>query len=444
MGAAHSTFSASAADRWMQCPGSIVLSADAPRTASQYAAEGTVAHLVLTAALNQNTPAAEFIGMVFEADGFTFTVEEDMARHVQVCIDYVNDLKGADGILLVDQRVNYAKYLGVPEDQAWGTADVIVLRGDEVIVVDFKYGMGVEVSAERNRQMSLYALGALDMLESTMGEKPGRVRLAISQPRISVKPSEYDLSTADLEAWGLGEARSAACSVVNAQSEPPINEGQAEDWNGLYLRPGEKQCRFCPAKATCPALRAEVANTVFNGTPADPDEFTADFGGMTPKQQIALHSGDANTSGVRLDDEDGRKWLSACLSKVDLIEDWCKAVRAEVERRLLAGEPIPGFKLVQGKQGNRAWSDAALAEKMLREQFRLPIEEAYDLKLISPTTAEKLHKAGKIGPRQWSKAEALITRTAGKPHVAPTSDPRPALDIKPAADDFQPVTEDLA
>ena len=57
---------------------------------------------------------------------------------------------------------------------------------------------------------------------------------------------------------------------------------------------------------------------------------------------------------------------------------------------------------------------------------------------------EKLVKAEKIGPRQWPKAEALVVRAAGKPHVAPESDPRPALDVAPvSAAEFQPVDDML-
>ena len=69
--------------------------------------------------------------------------------------------------------------------------------------------------------------------------------------------------------------------------------------------------------------------------------------------------------------------------------------------------------------------------------FRLKVEEMYDFKLISPTTADKLAKAETIGKRQWPKLQGLIVQSEGKPHVAPASDPRPALDIRPVADDFE-------
>lgn len=421
--AAHSRWSASKFESLMLCPGKIVLEAGKPNSTSKYAAEGTAAHQVLTWALQEDRPAAAYIGRVIEADGFTFEVDEDMARHVQVCVDYVNDLKGDDGTIFADSRVNYAQYLDTPEAEAWGTADVIVARGTELIVVDFKYGMGVEVSAEKNPQMSLYALGALQAYHGLVTDFE-TVRMAISQPRIKSAPSEYDITVDEIEAWGRGAARSAVNSCKMAQQTH-----HDEAWRGAFLRPGEKQCKFCKAKATCPALRTEVIDGTFDKQPASPDEF-AD---MTP-----LSVGDA---GMHTDVQ----WLAACLSKADLIEDWCKAIRAEAEKRLLAGAPVPGYKLVQGKRGARQWADAKVAEETLKT-MRIKLEDMYDFKLISPTSAEKLHKAEVIGPRQWPKVQALFTQSEGKPHVAPVYDSRPALVVTPVVDDFTDVTpaDDLA
>ena len=134
-------------------------------------------------------------------------------------------------------------------------------------------------------------------------------------------------------------------------------------------------------------------------------------------------------------------WLSAALGKIDLIEDWCKAVRAEAERRLLAGQPVPGWKLVQGKKGARQWADAKAAEDALKS-MRLKPDDMYEMKLISPTTAEKLYKAGTIGPRQWPHLQGLITQSEGKPHVAPESDSRPALVVTPVVEEFADLTTD--
>ena len=128
------------------------------------------------------------------------------------------------------------------------------------------------------------------------------------------------------------------------------------------------------------------------------------------------------------------------MSTTDLIEAWCKAVRAKVEAELLAGNSVPGFKLVQGRRGARKWADLTAAEQALKA-MRLKVEEMYDLSLISPTTAEKLHKAGTIGPRQWPKLQTLVVQPEGMPSVAPESDKRPALAVQASADEFDNVAE---
>lgn len=428
---AHSYWSASKFESIMLCPGKIVLEDGAPENTSSYAAEGTAAHQVLTWALQEDRPAAAYIGRQIHLDragkvcepadaAYTYEVDAEMAEHVQVCVDYVNDLRGDDGVVFADIRVNYSSYLDTPVESAWGTADVVVARGSELIVVDFKYGRGVEVSAERNPQMSLYALGALYAYQGLVADFT-RVRMAIVQPRVKRAPSEWDCSVEELEAWGRSTARSAVASALLA-----AQTFGAEDWQETFLRPGEKQCKFCKAKATCPALRAEVASAVSPsvGAPASPDEF-ADLDVLAAEE-------------LQYADE---AWLSVALGKIDLVEDWCKAVRAEAERRLLAGQPVPGWKLVQGKKGARQWADAKAAEDALKS-MRLKQEDMYEMKLISPTTAEKLYKAGTIGPRQWPRIQELITQSEGKPHVAPESDPRPALEVKPVVEEFADLTTD--
>lgn len=440
MTSAHSTWSASGFEQKMLCPGSHVLQQGKPRRSSQYAAEGTAAHQVLTWALQESRPAAAYIGRVIEADDFTFTVDEDMAGHVQVCIDYVTDAAGDEGVIFADIRVNYSQYLDTPELEAWGTADVIIARGDELIVIDFKYGMGVEVSAERNPQMSLYALGALQAYQGLVADFE-RVRMVISQPRIKKAASEFDISVEELETWGRSTARSAVNTCRNAMTVDRTQVTSEVSWDQVYLRPGEKQCKFCSAKAECPALRAEVhAYALGSGhaTPATPDEFAE-------CDPVPVHEAIGTV-------DDGPQWLAVCLSKVDLIEDWCKAIRAETERRLLAGESVPGYKLVQGKKGNRQWESDEQAKEVLKS-IRLRDDQMYDFSVKSPAQIAKLGPAldkngaikpikdgdpkPVIGPRQWPRVAAIIKQSQGKPHVAPVDDPRPALEIKPVVDDFE-------
>jgi Protein of unknown function (DUF2800) len=421
--ALHSTFSASAAARWLACPGSIVLSQGIKDSTSRHAAEGTVAHGLLEAYLVRSEAPETRVGEYILQDGFSICVEQDMVDALRRAITAIDEMTRLADTRQAETRVNYAQWLGVERDQAWGTADLIAVFAEarELLVGDLKFGRGVEVSAVENEQMMLYAGGALLEMDA-LGIDIDTVRLVIYQPRITDTPSEWAISRAELETWLTGRARSGAISVTNAQGSWRDIDGGL--WDETYLSPGEKQCRWCRAKAAgpggmCPALRAEVADTVFDQVPASPDDFEnltidnpAQDNGYTPE------------------------WLAACLSKVDLIEDWCKAVRAEAERRLCAGEPVPGYKLVQGKRGNRSWGDPAAAEAQLKA-MRLKTEEMYDLKLISPPSAEKLAKAKIIGPRQWPKLQALITQTEGKPHVAPASDPRPPITVQPVEEAFE-------
>lgn len=301
-----------------------------------------------------------------------------------------------------------------------------------------------------NPQLALYALGGLvefAKLREMLGMPPAsRVRLAISQPRVSSKPSEYDMTVAELEAWGRTTARSAVNSARNALRLYEVHgQGSTHErqgWERTFLRPGEDQCRFCRAKATCPALRDEMLSAVVGHAPATADEFA-----------------DLSIPGKDHIEPTTDEWLDAAYPKLDRIVDWTKAVLAEIERRALAGAQFKTCKLVEGRQGPRAWDDAAAVEEYLKEKVRLKNEEMYDLKLKSPTQIEKLapplDKEGKvipaadgskpaIGPRQWKEVVSHIVRSPGGKHVAPITDKRPALVITPVAEEFEPVSQPSA
>jgi hypothetical protein len=401
-------FSASQLDRLFACPGSAVLTVEIPRTSTQYSAWGTACHAVAAEALADGDKVyAELLGTKITADDFEFDVDAEMVEVARVYTDYVRDVAGPDGTILVEQRVEFGPHVGLPpEHEGFGTADALVIRGSELIVVDLKTGRGVEVDADSS-QLKAYAIGCLTIAEEVADIE--RVRLVIVQPR-NGGVKEHDLWVDDLRAWAREQAAPACRRVLQAVA----------DFSVGHLNPGEEQCRFCPAKATCPALRDAVADTVLGTTPASPDEFAEAY----------VSAPDEHTP------ED---WLAAALARVDLIEDWCAAVRAEAHRRLADGLPVPGFKLVPGKRGARAWTDATAAEELLRKKFRLTTEQAYDLKLISPTSAEKLAKAGALGPRQWASLQELVYQPSGKPNVAPDSDPRPAIVVRAVAEEFPTV-----
>ena len=122
---------------------------------------------------------------------------------------------------------------------------------------------------------------------------------------------------------------------------------------------------------------------------------------------------------------DSPEHLAAAYRYVSMIRSWCDAVEDSTRKRLAEGAAVPGWKLVAGRAGIRKWSDVKEAEEILRRALKA--DEVYDRKLISPTSAEKLMKAKRIGPKQWERLNELISRADGKPAIVPADDPREAI-----------------
>lgn len=415
--AEHSKFSASAAERWLACPGSIPMSEGKPDRTSVHAARGTAAHKLLEDYLVDGVLPESRIDEVFEIDGHTIIVDQSLVDNVRWAIDNAAEITKGYDIVQAESRTNYATWLNVPAEDGFGTADItgVHVAQRELLVADYKNGHK-PVNAVENPQMMLYAGGKLLEFEDAVDIET--VRMVILQPEAGA-PKEHVVSVDELRAWGTGRARSGAASVLLAEqtfAEPPTQE-----WTDTFLASGD-HCQWCKAKATCPKLRGDVIAAV----QAD------DAGDVTAEMFEDMR--DVRMPTAQTDE----KWLAVAFGKLDLIESWVDAVRTEVARRLAAGEPVPGYKLVQGKKGARAWANAAEAEEALKA-MRLKVEEMYDLKLISPTTAEKLTKGDSpvIGPRQWKKLQERIVQAEGKPHVAPESDPRSAITVQPVAEMFE-------
>lgn len=382
----HSPFGPSASHRWINCPGSIAAEQDAldagviePSKGSVHTAEGTAAHEIAEDALN-GVDVSKFIGTVIEVDGeFAVEITKEMVDYVQVYVDYVLTHKGD---LRVEQRVEYTDWVV----NGYGTSDAIVLQKDRLVCVDLKYGKGVAVFAEGNTQAMLYALGAYQGLTKAQQKKVKSVLMVIVQPRLdSISESEISISDLLKHAERFSQASQAAL-LPNAP-----------------MSPGEEQCRWCPVKVFCPALKA-----------------------MTEKAIIAQFDNiDELTPVNRLSNDD----LRFALENSKLIKSWLDAVEKHVQSKLENGEGFDGFKLVAGRS-SQSWTDEAETVDALE---MLLGDDAYTKKILSPPQAKKA-----LGKKMEKHIEYLITKSSGRPTMVPEDDKRPAINV--TASDFEILT----
>ena len=294
--------------------------------------------------------------------------------------DYIQELKQTnDAIVLLEQRVDFSPW--VPE--GFGTCDCILIQGDTLTIIDYKYGQGVAVSAVDNPQMKLYALGALN--DYGIALDVARVEMHIFQPRIN-NISRDSLTVEELTAWAEKTVKPIAQKAIKGK--------------GAY-EPGE-HCRFCPHSGRCRALTKVCTEYV-------------------------------TTHGIKASVPVLAPWeVAEVLRMKPLVSLWLKKVEAQALTDLLDGKEVPGYKVVTGKEGNRKWTDELQVAEALKAAGYSQ-EEYTETKLLSPAGMDKA-----IGKKKAAELlETFIGRSPGAPTVVPVTDKRPAYDrLAEAQKDF--------
>ena len=394
--AAHALLSPSAAERWINCPASVFLNKDIPDEGSVYADEGTAAHTIMELAGKEyfkgfefdsikTTLALKLAEMMTRGPQGKFTITDAWADEVINCARvWLTELDkvcgGFPDYVAFETRVNSVE---IPNGSMGGTADCLMLVGGTLHVFDYKHGQGVPVSAENNPQLSLYGYMAY---MSHLDLPVKNVELHIVQPRAD-NTNAWKTSVEHLCTW--------FDEIVQPQAERVISICETGKYTLEDFTVTKSGCRFCKAKAACPAMTREVSTEL-----------------DLPRVLTV---------------PDSTEKLARLLDFKPVAEAYFDAVEKKVFDLLSNGQSVPGFKLVSGRPGNRKWTDSAQALDELKKA-KLKMSEYYKTpEVISPSQAEKLFKQGVIGERKWQTLQGLITRSEGKPTLAAVTDKRPAL-----------------
>ena len=310
---------------------------------------------------------------------------EEMLNVIPVYVDYCaseyNSAKSqnSETVMEIEQKLDLTEY--VPE--SFGTADCIIISDGTIEVIDLKYGKGVPVYADANRQLMLYGLGALRKFDVMYDIQ--NVKLTIVQPRIN-NISTWQISVEDLMHWAETELRPAAKLAF---------EGKGEIKAGSW-------CKFCSVKNQCKALA---------------------------EQQLEIAKYEFKKPEFLSDDE-----ISDILKRAHKFIEWINSIEEYAQTEAYNGNKVwPGFKVVEGVS-RRKWIDEEKVIDTLYSRFpELSDDQIFDTKLVSISQIEKL--LGKKAVQE--KLSDVIVKPQGKPTLVPDTDKRPSIGIEDAINDFK-------
>lgn len=329
---AHAILSASGADRWLNCPGSVALTKDMPDTTSEYAEWGTMCHELGELALRNRLLGEHIVIPEGRFDAEMFTAVAAYRTYVEELISQY----GEEPVIFIEERLDFSRW--VPHGFGTGDLVLIFVAAKTVVVVDLKGGQGIRVDAEDNPQLKLYGAGALDLCAGICDIE--NVRVCIAQPR-KEHFDDWTISAPELLAW-LERTVAPIAQIAMA---------------GTGKLAAGDHCVFCKAKAQCPE-RAREAMELFEEHDVIP--------GLLTFEQIA-----------------------ALLPKLNRIKSWATEIQDFAYAQAKDyGAKIPGYKLVAGR-ANRKWADEArVAEELQKDGFK--DTDIWSKKLIGITAAEQL------------------------------------------------------
>ena len=388
----HALLSPSSAKKWLNCPAALACEFGLPNESGQAAVNGTVMHLVAETVLNrvikgENIRADTYKGVYALNEGKgpikalvkpekgAVLITDDFVSQVNKYVDYCRPIIDAAEMVEVESRVNLTRVLhpGVELNgeplQTFGTADLVAVMPDGMLIVgDLKTGRN-KVLAKENKQMMLYALGLRRKLKRLYDITA--VRLVIFQPYAG-GADEWDTTPEALEQFGKFASK-AALKAIDAFERGKKGLKPAD------FRPGNDACRWCRFAESCNAKRKVASAEAESDLSDDSTEMTLDQ-------------------------------LKAEWDKLPLMRQHIADIEKAMYAALMRGEQIEGLKLVEGRPGNRSWTDpeaviARFGAKVMTES------------IMTPTAAVKAIPEEDLAE--------FITRKPGQPSIATADDKRP-------------------
>lgn len=252
----HALFSASGSERWLECPGSVMLSKDIPDKPNKWSLEGTKAHELLELWLKHHIKHGK--GKVFKIpSGYPRDMVLAVKKAVKFILDHWDEEKEE---LLVEQKVSLEH---IHEDM-FGTTDIsIIAHYVRLKVWDYKHGVGhvVQVSEQTpsglvmiNSQFAFYALAIAHKYNYDFKD----VEIGVAQPRAPHR---------------LGSMRSEIFTMKELQAYDYIFRKGVE----RCLKPNPKLnvgpwCHWCRARDICPKQTEKEVQKIGEMFDDEPDE----------------------------------------------------------------------------------------------------------------------------------------------------------------------------
>lgn len=389
----HSRFAPSSLKRILHCPPSLLLSearVGPEPTTSIWAAEGTVAHMLVESMLAEpgDTDAKTIkLNDVIPVPPHMIRVDEDMFIAAYVFSDFIKSLRdNSAGTVWLERVVHLDEVVGA-DALCYGHLDAAVMDWVNGIlhIADFKYGRGVVVEVKDNAQLYAYAVGAMfSLLTHDQRADLKAIRLHVVQPRLGdAGLHSLTLTPMQLAEWVEGDLYPVVRAIV---------DGTLPD--DAPLIPGD-HCQFCPVMMECPALHARA-------------------------QSMAKHvfQNAEHTLPLMTNDD-----LARILDQAELIEPWLVKVKELALERMRMGGAVPGWKLVP-KRGHRVWNEdeAETTKRITQEIDGVKLADIMQTKLRTPAQIEKIipAKARDTFRAMWRMESPGVT-------IAPDSDPRRTL-----------------